>query len=236
MLLSLKDIRVYYGGAEVIRGISLHVPEGAIVSIIGANGAGKSTILRTIMGLKQPVQGEIWFQGCRIDQLPVHRIIRIGLALVPEGKRLFHYLTVLENLRLGAYTRTDSKRLVNNEIETIFGYFPRLKERRWQKAGTLSGGEQQMLSIGRALMAKPKLLLMDEPSLGLAPLMIGQIAKAIANINREGVSILLVEQNASLALKIAHQAYVLENGSVVLQGGAKDMMENENVRRAYLGG
>jgi branched-chain amino acid transport system ATP-binding protein len=236
VLLSVKDIRVYYEGAEVIHGISLQLPEGKIVSIIGANGAGKSTILKTIMGLKQPAEGEIWFQNYRIDQLPVHRIISMGLALVPEGKKLFHFMTVIENLRLGAYIQKESRQLMANDIEVVFEYFPRLRERKRQKAGTLSGGEQQMLSIGRALMAKPKLLLMDEPSLGLAPIMIAHIAKTIAKINMEGVSILLVEQNASLALKLANEAYALENGLVVLQGVAKDMMENEAVRRAYLGG
>lgn len=186
--------------------------------------------------MKVPTNGEIWFQGNRIDQLPVHEIVRMGLALVPEGKRLFHHMTVLENLRLGAYTKKNSSEEMLHDIEVVFGYFPRLRERRGQKAGTLSGGEQQMLSIGRSLMAKPKLLLMDEPSLGLAPLMVGQIAQAIVNINKEGVSILLVEQNAWLALRIAHEAYVLENGVVVLQGNAKEMVKIENVRRSYLGG
>ena len=236
MLLRVNDIRVHYGQSEVVHGISLHVPEKAIVSIIGANGAGKSTVLKTILGMKVPTNGEIWFQGNRIDQLPVHEIVRMGLALVPEGKRLFHHMTVLENLRLGAYTKKNSSEEMLHDIEVVFGYFPRLRERRGQKAGTLSGGEQQMLSIGRSLMAKPKLLLMDEPSLGLAPLMVGQIAQAIVNINKEGVSILLVEQNAWLALRIAHEAYVLENGVVVLQGNAKEMVKIENVRRSYLGG
>lgn len=236
MLLRVNDIRVHYGQSEVVHGISLHVPEKAIVSIIGANGAGKSTVLKTILGMKVPTNGEIWFQGNRIDQLPVHEIVRMGLALVPEGKRLFHHMTVLENLRLGAYTKKNSSEEMLHDIEVVFGYFPRLRERRGQKAGTLSGGEQQMLSIGRSLMTKPKLLLMDEPSLGLAPLMVGQIAQAIVNINKEGVSILLVEQNAWLALRIAHEAYVLENGVVVLQGNAKEMVKIENVRRSYLGG
>jgi branched-chain amino acid transport system ATP-binding protein len=236
VLLRVKDIRVFYGGSEVVHGVSLQVPEKAIVSIIGANGAGKSTVLRTVFGLKELTRGEIWFQGNRIDRLPVHEIVRMGLALVPEGKRLFHHMTVLENLRLGAYTKKNSSGEMLHDLEVVFGYFPRLRERRNQKAGTLSGGEQQMLSIGRSLMAKPKLLLMDEPSLGLAPLMVGQIAQAIANINKEGVSILLVEQNALLALRIAHEAYVLENGVVVLQGNAKEMVKIENVKRAYLGG
>ena len=236
MSLSVRDIRVYYEGAEVIHGISLELPERKIVSIIGANGAGKSTILKTIMGLKQPAEGEIWFRNNRIDQLPVHRIISMGLALVPEGKKLFQHMTVMENIRLGAYTRRSSRKSRADEIEVVFQYFPRLRERRKQKAGTLSGGEQQMLSIGRALMAKPQLLLMDEPSLGLAPIMIAHIGRTISKINMEGVSILLVEQNASLALKLANEAYALENGLVVLQGVAKDMMENEAVRRAYLGG
>lgn len=236
MLLRVKDIRVFYGGSEVVHGVSLNVPEKAIVSIIGANGAGKSTVLRTVFGLKEPTRGEIWFRDNRIDLLPVHKIVRMGLALVPEGKRLFHHMTIFENLRLGAYTQKNSREEMLHDIEVVFGYFPRLRERRSQKAGTLSGGEQQMLSIGRSLMAKPKLLLMDEPSLGLAPLMVGHIAQAIANINREGVSILLVEQNALLALKIAHEAYVLENGVVVLQGNAKEMVEIDNVKRAYLGG
>jgi branched-chain amino acid transport system ATP-binding protein len=232
----VNGIRVHYGGAEVVRGISLQVSERAIVSIIGANGAGKSTVLRSILGLKELKEGEIWFQDSRIDLLHVHRIVKMGVSLVPEGKRLFHHMTVLENLKLGAYTRKNSKEEMLRDIEIVFGYFPRLRERREQKAGTLSGGEQQMLSIGRSLMAKPKLLLMDEPSLGLAPMMVGQIAQAIVNINKEGVSILWVEQNALLALKIGHEAYVMENGLVVLQGKAKEMIKNENVRRAYLGG
>ncbi len=236
MLLRVKEIRVLYGGSEVIHGISLQVAEKSIVSIIGANGAGKSTVLKTILGLKDPVNGEIWFQSDRIDLLPVHKIVRMGLALVPEGKRLFHHMTVLENLRLGAYTQKKGREEMFHDMEVVFSYFPRLRERRAQKAGTLSGGEQQMLSIGRSLMAKPKLLLMDEPSLGLAPLMVGQIGQAIVNINRQGVSILLVEQNALLALMIAQEAYVLENGRVVLRGNAKEMAKNENVRRAYLGG
>jgi branched-chain amino acid transport system ATP-binding protein len=236
MLLRVEDIRVVYGGSEVVHGVSLQVPEKAIVSIIGANGAGKSTVLRTVIGLKEPTRGEIWFRDNRIDLLAVHKIVRMGLALVPEGKRLFHHMTIFENLRLGAYTKKNSREEMRHDIEVVFGYFPRLRERRGQKAGTLSGGEQQMLSIGRSLMAKPKLLLMDEPSLGLAPLMVGQIAQAIVDIHKEGVSILLVEQNALLALRIAHEAYVLENGVVVLQGNAKEMVKIENVRRAYLGG
>jgi branched-chain amino acid transport system ATP-binding protein len=236
VLLRVNDIWVHYGQSEVVHGISLYVPEKAIVSIIGANGAGKSTVLKTILGIKVPTKGEIWFQGNRIDLLPVHEIVRHGLALVPEGKRLFHHMTVLENLRLGAYTQKMSRSEVRHDIEGVFGYFPKLRERKVQKAGTLSGGEQQMLSIGRSLMARPKLLLMDEPSLGLAPLMVGHIAQAIANINKQGVSILLVEQNALLALKMANEAYVLENGIVVVQGDAKEMVKIENVRRAYLGG
>jgi len=236
VLLRVKDIRVFYGGSEVVHGVSLQVPEKAIVSIIGANGAGKSTVLRTVFGLKVPTKGEIWFRDNRIDLLPVHKIVRMGVALVPEGKRLFHHMTVLENLRLGAYTKKNSSKEMLHDIEGTFAYFPKLRERRGQKAGTLSGGEQQMLSIGRSLMAKPKLLLMDEPSLGLAPLMVGQIAQAILDINGEGVSILLVEQNALLALKVAQEAYVLENGVVILQGNAKEMVKIENVRRAYLGG
>jgi branched-chain amino acid transport system ATP-binding protein len=236
VLLRVNDVRVHYGQSEVVHGVSLRVSEKTVVSIIGANGAGKSTVLKTILGIKVPTRGEIWFEDARIDLLPVHQIVRRGVSLVPEGKRLFHHMTVLENLRLGAYTQKISRSEAHQNIEGIFNYFPRLRERKAQKAGTLSGGEQQMLSIGRSLMARPKLLLMDEPSLGLAPLMVGQIAQAIANINKQSVSILLVEQNALLALKIANEAYVLENGVVVVQGNAEEMVRMESVRRAYLGG
>ena len=236
MLLRVENVRVRYEGAEALHGVSLHVPEGALVSVIGANGAGKSTLLRTISGLKTPNAGEIWFLDRRIDQVPAHRIVNLGLAMAPEGRRLFPYMTVLENLKLGAYMRRDSAKKISGDLDVVFGYFPKLKERSRQKAGTLSGGEQQMVSISRALMARPKLLLMDEPSLGLAPIMVREIAKAIGNINRVGITVLLVEQNALIALDLAHKAYVLENGVVALEGNPLELTKNEDVKRAYLGG
>lgn len=236
MLFRMNDVFVHYGLSEVIHGISLQVAERVVVSIIGANGAGKSTVLKTILGIKAPTKGEIWFRGNRIDHLPVFEIVRCGLSLVPEGKRLFQHMTVQQNLKLGAYSQKMSRSDVRDDLDGVFGYFPILKNRIIQKAGTLSGGEQQMLSIGRALMARPKLLLMDEPSQGLAPVMVRKIAQAIANIAKQSVSILLVEQNALLALKIADETYVLENGIVVSHGNTKEIVKIEDVRRAYLGG
>lgn len=235
MLLELKNLRVHYGGAEAIKGVSLQVEEGTISSIIGANGAGKSTILRTISGLKAPSSGEIRFLNERIDKMPPHEILKRGIALVPEGRRLFGEMSVFENLQMGNYLRKD-KNEINRDIEEVYEHFPILKERLGQKAKTLSGGEQQMLAIGRALMSKPRLLLMDEPSMGLAPLVIQEIARIIVNINCSGISIILVEQNAHLALKLAHKAFLLETGNIVLEDDTKTLLCDERVKKAYLGG
>lgn len=235
MLLELKNLRVHYGGAEAIKGVSLQVEEGTISSIIGANGAGKSTILRTISGLKAPSSGEIRFLNERIDKMPPHEILKRGIALVPEGRRLFGEMSVFENLQMGNYLRKD-KNEINRDIEEVYEHFPILKERLGQKAKTLSGGEQQMLAIGRALMSKPRLLLMDEPSMGLAPLVIQEIARIIVNINYSGISIILVEQNAHLALKLAHKAFLLETGNIVLEDDTKTLLCDERVKKAYLGG
>ena len=234
MLLEVKDLRAHYGRVEAIRGVSFEIEEGAIVSIIGANGAGKSTILRAISGLKAPSSGEIWFLNERIDRMPPHEVLRRGVALAPEGKRLFGEMSVAENLQMGSYLRKD-KNEIRRDIEEIYEHFPRLKERLKQKAKTLSGGEQQMLALGRALMSKPKLLLLDEPSVGLAPAIVQQIAEIIVNINRGGISIVLVEQNAYLALRLAQKAYVLETGEIVLEGDTKTLSYDERVKKAYLG-
>jgi branched-chain amino acid transport system ATP-binding protein len=234
MLLEVKDLRAHYEGVEAIRGVSLEIEEGAIVSIIGANGAGKSTILRAISGLKAPSSGEIWFLDERIDRMPPHEVLRRGIALAPEGKRLFGEMSVVENLQMGSYLRKD-KNETRRDIEEVYEHFPRLKERLKQKAKTLSGGEQQMLALGRALMSRPKLLLLDEPSVGLAPVIVQQIAEIIVNINRGGMSIILVEQNAYLALKLAQKAYVLETGKIVLEGDTKTLSYDERVKKAYLG-
>ncbi len=234
-MLSLKDVRVHYGKVEVIKGISLEVGEGEIIALIGANGAGKTTTLRAISGLKTPTQGEIWFGGKRIDGLPPHAIVGLGIGHIPEGRRLFPHMTVLENLKVGGYLRP-AKDWIRKDLEEIFQRFPILKARQRQKAGTLSGGEQQMLTIARALMARPRLLLLDEPSLGLAPRMLATIATIIQDINGRGVSIVLVEQNARLALKIAHRAYVLETGKIALEGTSHFLLADEHVKKAYLGG
>ena len=217
MLLEIKDIRVHYGGAEALKGISLGIKEGNITSIVGANGAGKSTTLRVICGLNPPTSGEVWFDGERIDGMPARKIVERGIALVPEGRRIFPQMTVLENLKMGAYLRKDGKEIIR-DLDQIFNSFPVLKERVKQKAGSLSGGEQQMLAIGRALMAKPKLLLMDEPSLGLSPIMCSEIANIVNRIYKSGTSVLLVEQNARLAFRIAQKGYVLEIGEIILEG------------------
>ncbi|MGF1623621.1 MAG: ABC transporter ATP-binding protein [Alphaproteobacteria bacterium] len=235
MLLEITDAHVRYDSVPALKGIDMAVPEGGIVTIIGANGAGKSTALRTISGLNRLSRGEIRFAGERIDRLPAERVVARGIAHVPEGRRVFPDLTVLENLRTGAYLRRD-KAAVADDLETMFGHFPRLKERRSQWAKTLSGGEQQMLAIGRALMASPKLLLLDEPSMGLAPVVVQEIARIVLELARRGITIVLVEQNAELALKLADYAYVLETGTVALEGPARDLHENDHVRRAYLGG
>ncbi len=234
MLIDIKKLVVNYGGVAAIRGVSLEIQEGTIVTLIGANGAGKTTLLKTISGLIKPASGEIWHDGRRIDGLNPQEIVKRGIAHVPEGRGIFPYLKVVSNLLLGAYLRKDKKGIAE-DLEDVYGHFPILRQRSGQEAGTLSGGEQQMLAIGRALMAKPRVLLMDEPSLGLAPLMVEEIAKIIQKINQDlAVSLMLVEQNAYMALSLAHMAYVMETGEVVLHG--KDLLNDEHVKEAYLGG
>ena len=234
MLLELKNISVYYGTAMAVSDINLAQAEGSIVSVTGANGAGKSTILKAINGLARLHSGSIEFDGRRIDGSATDAIVKAGIACVPESRKLFPYMTVQSNLRLGAYLRKD-KQGIKDDLEGVFTLFPRLKERLRQKAGSLSGGEQQMLAIGRALMSKPRLLLMDEPSLGLAPIVIDTLADNILEINRRGVSVLLVEQNAGLVSRVAQQCYVIEVGKIVLEGDINQMMSNDSVRRAFLG-
>ncbi|HET7266221.1 MAG TPA: ABC transporter ATP-binding protein [bacterium] len=231
-LLEVRDLVTAYGTIEALHGPSFHVEEGEIVALPGANGAGKTTALRTISGLLRPRSGEIRFAGRRIDHQPAHEIVRLGLTQVPEGRWIFSLMTVEENLKLGAYIEAGVPR---GGLDRVFTLFPRLAERRTQLAGTLSGGEQQMLAMARALMTKPRLLLLDEPSMGLAPVLVRLIFEKIAEINREGTTVLLVEQNANAALRLAQRAYVLENGRVVLEGPAADLARNEAVRRAYLG-
>ena len=233
-MLSIKDLYVNYGGINALRGISLDVPDGKIVTLIGANGAGKSTTLRTISGLVKAKSGSIDWNGTELNGKTIDSIVKSGIAMVPEGRRVFADLTVLENLKIGAYLRKD-KAQIENDIEWIYTLFPRLKERSWQYAGTLSGGEQQMLAVGRALMSKPKLLMMDEPSLGLAPLVVQDIFSIIRTINNEGVTVLLVEQNANMALKVADLAYVLETGAITMTGTGAELLANPKVREAYLG-
>jgi branched-chain amino acid transport system ATP-binding protein len=234
MLFEIEGLKVSYEGAEILKGISLEVKQGEIVTLIGSNGAGKTTMLRTVSGLKTPETGEIRFGGKRIDGIPSQDIVKRGIIHVPQGRGLFPYMSVMENLRLGAFLRRDAE-AVGEEMGRLLERFPRLKERGRQMAGTLSGGEQQLLAIACALMGRPKLLLLDEPSSGLAPLAVKEIGKAIAHINESGTSILLVEQNARLALKLAHRGYVLETGSIVLDGPAKDLLGSEHIKRAYLG-
>ncbi|HXI73900.1 MAG TPA: ABC transporter ATP-binding protein [Verrucomicrobiae bacterium] len=235
-MLEIKNLEVSYGAINALHGISLSVKAGSIVTLIGANGAGKTTTLKTISGLLKPRAGEILCDGKNISGLPPHQIVKLGLSHVPEGRMIFANLTVLENLRMGAYLQRD-KAAIRRELEFVFAAFPRLKERGQQVAGTLSGGEQQMLAIGRALMSKPKLLLLDEPSLGLAPLLVKTIFEKIVEINRQqGLTILLVEQNANLALEISHFGYVLETGKVVLSGDSAALRQNPQVKSAYLGG
>ncbi|MEO1191181.1 MAG: ABC transporter ATP-binding protein [Pseudomonadota bacterium] len=235
MLLEVKEAEVFYNKVQALKGVSLQVPAGGIVTIIGANGAGKTTTLRAISGLVRLSAGEIRFQGERIDQLPAERRVRLGIAQVPEGRRCFPELTVQENLMVGAFLRSD-KAGIRRDLEQVFARFPRLKERRGQMAKTMSGGEQQMLAIGRALMSAPKLLLLDEPSMGLSPVMVQEIARIVLAIRRQGIPVVLVEQNAELALRLANQAYVLETGRMVLSGEAAALHEDDHVRRAYLGG
>ena len=233
-LLEIKDLSVFYEAIQALRGVSLRVPKGAVVCLIGANGAGKSTVLRAISGLKRGTSGEIRFEGERVDSLAPHFLVRKGIVQCPEGRGVFPNLTVEENLDLGAYVRNDTIE-IRKDLDHVLTLFPRLAERRKQSAGTLSGGEQQMLAIGRALMARPKLLLLDEPSLGLAPQVIELIFETIQRINREGTTILLVEQNAQLALEASSYAYVLETGSVLLEGKADEVLKNPKVQEAYLG-
>jgi len=235
MLLEIRDLRVHYGMAEALKGISLSVDEGAIVALIGANGAGKTTTLRTISGLKAPTSGEILFQGRRIDGMPAHEIVKLGIAHIPEGREVFAPMTVLDNLKMGAYLRKDKSQIAR-DLERMYDHFPVLKARRGQRAGSLSGGEQQMLAVARALMASPRLLLMDEPSSGLSPILVEEVASIISNINKIGISIMLVEQNARMALQLANKAYIIEVGSITLEGGAQELANDERVKKAYLGG
>lgn len=233
-MLSIKDLHVSYGGIKALRGIDIDVPDGKIVTLIGANGAGKSTLLRTISGLVKAESGSIQMDGKELTGMKIDKICQEGIALSPEGRRVFTDLTVQENLMIGAYLRND-KKAIAEDLQWVYELFPRLKERHWQYAGTLSGGEQQMLAVGRALMSRPKILMMDEPSLGLAPLIVQQIFSIIKEINEKGVTILLIEQNANMALKTADIAYVLETGSIVLKGTGAELLENETVKEAYLG-
>ena len=233
-MLELAGVRTFYGPIEALKGISLKVEKGEIVSLLGGNGAGKTTTLMTISGLINPRGGEIRYKGKRIDGLPPHEVVKQGICQAPEGRRIFSRLTVRENLEMGAFTIPDKKRIADS-MEEVFSLFPVLKERSGQPGGTLSGGEQQMLAIGRALMSSPEMILLDEPSLGLAPIVVSKIFKIIKDINGRGVTVLLVEQNAKAALTLAHRAYVLETGRITLEGPAHELMENEKVRKAYLG-
>ncbi|HKX01205.1 MAG TPA: ABC transporter ATP-binding protein [Methylomirabilota bacterium] len=232
-MLEVTDLHVYYGEIHALKGISFRVGQGEIVTLLGNNGAGKTTTLRTLSGLLAPRRGDVRFEGASLLGVAPHDVVLKGITHVPEGRRIFNRLSVVENLEMGAYTRGDSA--VAQDMDHVFTTFPRLKERRTQVAGTLSGGEQQMLAIGRALMARPRLLLLDEPSMGLAPVLVEQIFETVLAINREGVTILLVEQNAAMALSIAERGYVLETGRLPLEGGARELADNPEVRRAYLG-
>ncbi|MFH1335020.1 MAG: ABC transporter ATP-binding protein [Candidatus Zixiibacteriota bacterium] len=234
-LLEIDSLNVYYGAIHALKGISFFIKKGEIVTLIGANGAGKSTTINTISGLFKPKKGTITFEGKRIDKILPHKIVKLGISQAPEGRKIFPNLTTLENLELGAFCRKD-RREINQDIEKAFTLFPRLKERMKQNAGTLSGGEQQMLAIGRALMSNPKLLLLDEPSLGLAPILVKSIFNTVLEINQQGTTILLVEQNAHMALQIANRGYVLETGRIVLEDTAQSLLNNQQVKEAYLGG
>jgi branched-chain amino acid transport system ATP-binding protein len=232
--LEVRDINTYYGNIHALQGVSIVVRDGEIVTLIGANGAGKSTTLRTISGILQPRQGQITLDGRQINGLPPHRIVELGVCQVPEGRRIFPRMTVLENLEMGAFARKDRGQIAA-DLERVFALFPRLQERIGQKGGTLSGGEQQMLAIGRALMSRPKILLLDEPSMGLAPILVETIFQTVTEINQQGVTVLLVEQNALMALQVAHRGYVLETGAIVLDDTAANLRQNETVQKAYLG-
>ena len=231
-ILEIKDLVVSYGGIEAVKGITMDVPKGEIVTLIGANGAGKSTTLKTIAGIVKPQSARILFNGQNIMGLSPDNIVKTGITLVPEGRRVFPNLTVKENLRIGAYLRKDS---LESDFEYVYSLFPRLKEREWQLAGTLSGGEQQMLAVGRALMARPSLIMMDEPSLGLAPLVVKSIFDIIKEINKNGITVLLIEQNANMALQAAHTAYVLETGKITMSGKGSELIQDERIKEAYLG-
>ena len=233
-MLEIKDLHVSYGGIQALRGVSLNVPDGKIVTLIGANGAGKSTLMRTISGLVKAQSGSILWNGQELLGKPIDQIVSSGIAMSPEGRRVFADLTVLENLKIGAYLRKD-KAETEKDLEWVYSLFPRLKERSWQSAGTLSGGEQQMLAVGRALMSKPKLLMLDEPSLGLAPIVVREIFDIIRTVNQQGITVLLNEQNANRALKVADYAYVLETGTLTLSGTGAELLTNEQVKAAYLG-
>ena len=233
-MLEIRDLQVYYGMIQAIKGISLDVNQGEVIALIGANGAGKTTTLHTITGLLKPKAGSIKFNGTDITKVPPHKIVSMGMAHVPEGRRVFAELSVLQNLKLGAYTRSD-KNEIEESLANVYKRFPRLEERKNQMAGTLSGGEQQMLAMGRALMSKPGIILMDEPSMGLSPICVNEIFSIIQDVSADGVTVLLVEQNAKKALSIADRAYVLETGKIVLDGDAKELMNNDSIKKAYLG-
>ena len=233
-MLEVKDLEVYYGVIQAIKGISFHVDKGEIIALIGANGAGKTTTLHTVTGLISPKSGHVLFEGKDITKIPAHKIVSMGMAHVPEGRRVFAELSVYENLKMGAYTRKD-KNEIEESLKNVYKRFPRLEERKNQMAGTLSGGEQQMLAMGRALMSKPKIILMDEPSMGLSPIMVNEIFDIIRSVSESGTTVLLVEQNAKKALSIADRAYVLETGKIVVEGKAKDLLEDDSIKKAYLG-
>lgn len=233
-MLKVENLQVYYGMINAIKGISFEVNQGEVIALIGANGAGKTTILHTITGLISPKEGTIEFEGTNLTKIPAHQIISLGMAHVPEGRRVFQQLTVYENLELGAYILKDKQQIKKN-LDYVYAHFPRLEERKNQIAGTLSGGEQQMLAMGRALMSNPKILLMDEPSMGLSPLLVNEIFKIIQEVSKDGTTVLLVEQNAKKALSIADRGYVLETGKIVLSGSAEELLNNEEIKKAYLG-
>jgi branched-chain amino acid transport system ATP-binding protein len=233
-LLELQDIHAYYGNIRALKGVSLSVGRGEVVTLIGSNGAGKTTTLRTVLGIVRPLRGTVSFGGRRIDRVPTHRIARLGIAQSPEGRRIFAPMTVLENLELGAFSR-DDREAIPADLERVLALFPRLRDRLQQKGGTLSGGEQQMLAMGRALMARPEMLLLDEPSMGLSPILVETIFGIIRDINRLGTTILLVEQNARMALRVAHRGYVIQTGRIVLQDAASALLHSDVVRKAYLG-
>ena len=233
-MLEIHDLQVYYGLIQAIKGVSFHVEEGEVIALIGANGAGKTTILHTITGLLSPKAGSVIFEGKDITKIPGHKIVSMGMAHVPEGRRVFANLSVYQNLKMGAYTRKD-KQEIEETLKMVYKRFPRLEERKNQMAGTLSGGEQQMLAMGRALMSKPKIILMDEPSMGLSPIYVNEIFDIIQEVSKSGTTVLLVEQNAKKALSIADRAYVLETGNIVLEGKAADLLEDDTIKKAYLG-